>query len=79
MQGRVVSQRQIMTKPDIFKYFKTSPQIIRLAVMMYVRFPISLRNWEDLLHESGIDVSNEAVRFWWNCFGPVFAVDIHKN
>jgi transposase-like protein len=27
-----------------FKYFKTSPEIIRLAVMMYIRFPLSLRN-----------------------------------
>jgi hypothetical protein len=40
-----------MTKPNPFKYFKTSPEIIRLAVMMYVRFPLSLRNVEDLLHE----------------------------
>jgi hypothetical protein len=23
-----------------FKYFKTSPEIIRLAVMMYIRFPL---------------------------------------
>ncbi|MEP0146425.1 MAG: IS6 family transposase, partial [Tateyamaria sp.] len=27
-----------MTKPASFKYFKTSPEIIRLAVMLYVRF-----------------------------------------
>ena len=40
-----------------FRYFKTSPEIIRLAVMMYVRFPLSLRNVEDLLHERGIEVS----------------------
>jgi len=33
-----------MTKPDIFKYFKMSPQIIRLAVMMYLRHPLLLRN-----------------------------------
>ncbi len=39
-----------------FRYFKTSPDIIRLAVMMYVRFPLSLRQVEDLLHERGIDV-----------------------
>ena len=45
-----------MTKPNPFRYFKTSPEIIRLAVMMYVRFPLSLRNVEDLLHERGIDV-----------------------
>ena len=41
-----------MPKPSPFKYFKTSPEIIRLAVMMYVRFPLSLRNVEDLLHGS---------------------------
>jgi hypothetical protein len=35
-----------------------------LAVMMYVRFPLSLRNVEDLLHERGIEVSHETVRFW---------------
>ena len=40
--------------------------------MLYVRFPLSLRNVEDLLHERGIDVSHETVRFWWNCFGPMF-------
>ena len=37
-----------MTKRSPFSYFKTSPEIIRLAVMMYVRFPLSLRNVEDL-------------------------------
>ena len=46
--------------------------------MMYVRFPLSLRNVEDLLHERGIDISHEAVRFWWNRFGPMFAPEIKK-
>ena len=36
-----------------FRYFKTSPEVIRLAVLMYVRFPPSLRNVEDLLFEGG--------------------------
>ena len=45
-----------MTKPSPFRYFKTSPEVIRLAVMLYVRFPLSLRNVEDLLHERGVDV-----------------------
>ena len=65
-----------MSKPNLFRYFKTSPEIIRLAVMMYVRFPLSLRNVEDLLHERGIDVSHETVRLWWNRFGPMFAAEI---
>lgn len=47
--------------------------------MMYVRFPLSLRNVEDLLHERGIDVSHETVRFWWNRFGPMFAAEIRRN
>jgi putative transposase len=68
-----------MTKRSPFRYFKTSPEIIRLAVMMYVRFPLSLRNVEDLLHERGIDISHETVRFWWNRFGPMFAADIRKR
>ncbi len=62
-----------------FRYFKTSPEIIRLAVMMYVRFPLSLRQVEDILHERGIDISHETVRFWWNRFGPVFAAEIRKR
>ena len=68
-----------MTKRDPFKYFRTSPEIIRLAVMMYVRFPLSLRNVEDLLHERGIDICHESVRFWWNRFGPLFAAEIRRN
>jgi putative transposase len=62
-----------------FRYFKTSSEIIRLAVMMYVRFPLSLRNVEDLLHERGIDISHETIRFWWNRFGPIFAADIRSK
>ncbi len=62
-----------------FRYFKTSPVVIRLAVMMYVRFPLSLRNVEDLLQERGIDLSHETVRFWWNRFGPMFAAEIRKR
>ena len=68
-----------MTKHNPFRYFKTSPEIIRLAVMLYVRFPLSLRNVEDLLHERGIEISHETVRFWWNRFGPLFAAEIRKN
>jgi putative transposase len=47
--------------------------------MMYVRFPLSLRNVEDLLHERGIDICHETVRYWWNRFGPIFAKEIRKK
>jgi len=68
-----------MTHRSPFRYFKTSPEVIRLAVMLYVRFPLSLRNVEDLLHERGIEISHETVRFWWNRFGPMFAAEIRKR
>lgn len=68
-----------MTQPNPFRYFRTSPEIIRLAVMMYVRFPLSLRNVEDLLHEREIEVSHETVRFWWLRFGPLFAAEIRRK
>jgi len=53
--------------------------VIRLVVMMYVRFPLSLRNVEDLLAERGIDLWHETVRHWWNRFGPLFAADIRRQ
>ena len=62
-----------------FRYYKTSPDVIRLAVMMYIRFPLSLRQVEDLLQERGIDISYETVRAWWNQFGPMFAAEIRKK
>ena len=65
-----------MSTKSPFRYFKTSPEVIRLAVMLYMRFPLSLRNVEDLLHERGIEISYETVRNWWNRFGPLFASEI---
>ena len=46
---------------------------------MYVRFPLSLRQVEDLLHERGIDICYETVCAWWNRFGPMFAAEIRKK
>ena len=66
-------------KNNPFRYFKTSPEIIRLAVMMYIRYPLSLRQVEDILFERGIDISHETVRYWWNRFGPLFAAEIRKR
>ena len=62
-----------------FYRFNSSPEIIRLVVMMYVKFPLSLRNVEDLLAERGIDICHETVRFWWNRFGPMFAAEIRRK
>lgn len=68
-----------MTQHSPFRYFKTSPEVIRLAVMLYVRFPLSLRNVKDLLHERGIDICYETVRQWWMRFGQIFAAEIRRR
>ena len=62
-----------------FRYFNSSPEVIRLAVMMYIRYPLSLRQVEDLLFQRSIDVCHETVRFWWNRFGPMFAAEIRRR
>ena len=62
-----------------FRYFNSSPEVIRSAVMLYVRYPLSLRQVEDLLFERGIAICYETVRYWWNRFGPLFASEIRKK
>lgn len=72
-----------MPRPHVptspFRYFKTSPEVIHLAVIMYIKYPLSLRNFEDLLSERGIDISYETIRYWWNRFGPMFGADIRRQ
>ena len=47
-----------------FAIFQLFGEIIQLAVMMYVRFPQSLRQVDDLLSERGVDICHEMVRLW---------------
>ena len=63
-------------KTNALRYLKTSAEIIRRAVILYIRFPLSLRNAGDLLHERAIDVSQGTVRFRLNSFGLMFAAEI---
>ena len=68
-----------MSHQNPFKYFKTSPEIIKLAVMYYIRYPLSLRQVEDILHERGIDICHETIRYWWNKFGLLFSKEMKKK
>src|SRR4028119_2310251 len=78
-QGRASAALFRMTQRSPFRYFRTSPEIIRLAVMMYVRFPLSLRHVEELRPERGTAGRHETVRFWWQRFGPMFAAEVRKR
>ena len=64
---------------NLFGYFNSLPEVICPAVKMYVGYPLSLRQVDDLLSERGIDVCHETVRCWWNSFGPLFAAEIRKR
>ena len=70
-----MSRKSRAKPPSPFRYFHSAPELIREVVMLYVRFPLSLRNVEDLLFERGYDLCHETVRLWWNRFGPMFAGD----
>ena len=65
--------------PDPFRWLDSSPEVIRLVPMMYVRYALSLRNIEDLSFERGIDICHETVRLWWSHFGPKFAGEIRNK
>ena len=54
-----------------FRCFNSSPEVIRLTVMIYIRYPLSLRQVEDILFERGINICHETIRFWWSRFGPM--------
>jgi putative transposase len=64
---------------DPFRWFDSSPEVIRLVVMWYVRYPLSLRNTEDMAFERGIDICHETVRKWVDRFGPMFASEIRRR
>ena len=78
-KGRVRYEAGTAKSTNPFRYFDSSPAVIRLVVMMYVRYPLSLRNVEDLLFERGIDICHETVRHWWHRFGPMFAGEIRRK
>ena len=69
-----------MSKPiNPFRCFNSSPEVIRMAVMLYVRHPLSLRNVEDLLFERRVEICHETVRFWWNRFVPMFVSEVKRR
>ena len=55
------------------------PDVIRYAVWLYFRFPLSYRDVEDLLAERSIDVSYETVRRWALKFGQSYARKLRRS
>jgi hypothetical protein len=55
--------------PNPSRCFNGSPEVIRVTVMMCVRYPLSLRQVEDLLFEGGIDICHESPRLFASPLG----------
>jgi putative transposase len=53
--------------------------VIQQTVWLYLQFPLSLRNVEDLLTQRGIDVSYETVRRWSVRLGLAYAKKLHLD
>ena len=51
----------------------------RGLVWLYLRFPLSFRDVEELLAERGIRVSYETVRCWVAKFGPQVATELRER
>ena len=64
---------------DPFRWFDSSPEVVRQVVMWYIRYPLSLRQVEDMAFERGINICHETVKLWWNRFGPMFASEIRRK
>jgi IS6 family transposase len=60
----------MITRPAIFKWRQTEPDIILCAVRWYLRYSLSLRDVEELLAERGLSVDHTTVWRWVQCYGP---------
>lgn len=63
-QSGLIPRKSRALPPSPFRRFNSSPEVIPLVALMYVRFPLSFRNVQDLLFERGIDIWHETVRLW---------------
>jgi len=63
----------------MYKHHRFPPEIIQHAVWLYHRFNLSHRDIEDLLAKRRIAVSYEAIRLWYNKFGPRFARNLRRK
>ena len=69
----------MQTTRSIYRGFCFPPEVIAHAVFLYHRFPLSLRDVEDLLAQRGIAVSYETIRRWCRRFGPHYARNVRRQ
>ena len=58
------------TRPTIFKWRHTAPELILCAVRWYLRYSLSLRDVEELLAERGLAADHTTIWRWVQRYGP---------
>jgi IS6 family transposase len=58
------------TRPIIFKWRQTAPELILCAVRWYLRYSLSLRDVEELLAERGLAADHTTIWRWVQRYGP---------
>jgi transposase-like protein len=58
------------TRPEIFKWRQTEPELILCAVRWYLRYSLSLRDVEELFAERGLQADHTTIWRWVQRYGP---------
>jgi IS6 family transposase len=58
------------TRPAIFKWRQTAPELILCAVRWYLRYSLSLRDVEELFAERGLEADHTTIWRWVQRYGP---------
>jgi transposase, IS6 family len=58
------------TRPAIFKWRQTAPELTLFVVRWYLRYSLSLRDVEELLTERGLQADHTTIWRWVQRYGP---------
>jgi IS6 family transposase len=58
------------SRPAIFKWRQTAPELILCAVRWYLRYSLSLRDVEELFAERGLAADHATIWRWVQRYGP---------
>jgi putative transposase len=62
-----------------YKGFRFPAEIISHCVWLYHRFPLSLREVQEMMLQRGIVVSHETIRQWCTTFGQTYANALRRR
>jgi hypothetical protein len=67
------------TEKPSYKGFRFPAEIISHCVGLYHRFPLSLREVEEMMLQRGVTVSHESIRQWCATFGQTYANGLRRR